>query len=133
MKGVEAYWEHWASLAQAGSPFSFLSVGKDQGSGGVGKKDDGDKGEESVDDEGGPRDDEESNKALTEPLGFAIDEGIPVPCECRTHAERTACLQDLAPGDNKTKRTFTKLVRLVDILEVSLIPVNQSSSKFVLF
>ena len=128
-EGVEAYWNHWVSLAQAGSPFSFLSVGKSQkdgGSGDAGKKD-------GVDDEEGLRDDEESNKALTEPLVFAIDEEIPVPCECRTFAERTACLQDLVPGDNKTSRSFVELVELVDLLEVSLIPVNQPFSKCVLF
>jgi len=134
MKGIEAYWNHWVSLAKAGSPFSFLSVDKGQGIGSsrdAGKKD-GVEGEEDVDDEGGPRDDEESNKALTEPLVFAIDEGILLPCECMTPAERSSCLQDLAPGDNETSKTFVKLVELVDALEVSVIPVNQPSSKFVL-
>lgn len=144
IKGVEAYWNHWVSLAQAGSPFSFLSFGKGKGSEhtvGAGKKVDGDKGEEGADDEGGPRDDdegepreeeEESDKSLTDPLVFAIDEGIPVPCQCKTHAERTACLQDLVPRNSKTNRAFIKLVGLVDLWEVSSIPVNQSSSKFVL-
>jgi hypothetical protein len=131
-EGVEAYWNHWVSLAEAGSPLSFISVGKSKGIGGsrnAGKKDDGDngdKGEEDIDDEG-------SNKAPTEPLVFAIDENILLPCECRTPAELTECLQDLAPGKDKTSRTFVKLVKYVDLLEVSLIPVNQPSTKFVLF
>ena len=78
------------------------------------------------DSKGARPDDEENTEAPTQPAAFAIDEGIPLLSGCSNTAERTMCLQSLAT-DTAAGRTFIRVVKMADALEVSLIPVIQSS------
>jgi cobalamin biosynthesis protein CobT len=104
----------------------------EQGDGDKGEQGDGDKGEQGDGDEAADEDkggevevdDEENNRAPTHHHAFEEDEGIPLPSQCTTPAERSVLLQQLAP-DTLLGRIFGKLVKLVDVLEVSSIPVIQ--------
>lgn len=98
-----------------------------------GAKEDADGGNDENGEKEGVDDDEEelrnaegSSKAPIGPLDFGIDEGVPIPCQCNTPAQRSTCLQSLAT-DTKVGHTFSKLVKLVDVLEVSVMLVTQSS------
>ena len=120
LEELEAYWNHWVSLAEAGSPLSFLRKGESQGDRDSGSEEKG--GASGGDDEDG-----RSIEPLTHSAFFAIDEGIPLPSECDTTAERTRCLQSLVSRDSGAGKVFIKLVKLVNATEVSLILVIQSS------
>ena len=94
MDEVKAYWKHWASMEQ----FYFL-----------GGSDTSRKGTE---------DNSTAEKPPPSP-SFAIDDNIPLPCECYSPSAKTNLLQTIAPKNGPGK-TFVNLVKLVDTLEVSL-------------
>lgn len=134
LKGIEAYWSHWVSLAEAESPFTFLSIeGSQDGNGSEAEGVKGNANDEDEEDGGEKRsggsksDDEESTRGPNQHPLFAVDEGMSLPSECSTPAERTAFLKSLAQ-DTPLGRVFGNLVMLVDATEVSLIPVIQSLS-----
>jgi len=143
LKEIEAYWNHWVSLAEAEASFSFLSRDEGQGNGddgnegmdGAGGENDGNEGGNNEDQGGNNGDqgeksdggDDEANKEPpTHSALFGVDEGIPLPSTCKTTAERTKCLLSLAP-DGELGRILLNLINLVDGIEVSLILVIQSS------
>jgi hypothetical protein len=91
---VKAYWKHWAPKEQ----FYFLD------------------GSTTFDE--GTDDNPTTEKPPSSPY-FAIDENIPLPCECYNPSAKTNLLQTIAPMNGPGK-TFVNLVKVVDTLEVSL-------------
>jgi len=113
LKDITAYWNHWASKGRKSDPFSFRPDnssygGKEGNSSGKGK---------DVDE-----DDEEEDDVTEKPLPpdhHDIDDDIPLPSQCKTPRLRTNCLQKLVPISNGTNKSFHRLVKMVNALEVS--------------
>jgi len=135
---IEAYWKDWVSRDEDGVPFSFLSIDGSDGGGGDGNEggngnedDEGDKGDDGRDlfsflSNSSTDEDHTGKKIPTPPTPECpIDHGIPLPCQCATHALRTICLEKLTPRFGITGKTFLTLVKLVDTLEVSSILSTQ--------
>ena len=131
LDGLKAYWEAWVSEEAKGYPFSFLS-GKEE------------EEEEEEEEEGKGQDqnqveneDEDQNQDQEEPYPTinkpstpssptpSINHGIPLPCQCDTPTACTICLQQLAPKDSNTGQAFHTLVKLVDSLMVSFLPMHE--------
>ena len=132
---LKAYWEAWVSEEAKGHPFSFLS-GKEKDEDeedededeGKGKGKGQDQNQVGSEDEDQNQDQEEPHSTINKPStpsssALKINYGIPLPCQCDTPTERTICLQGLAPKDSDTGQAFHALVKLVDSLKVSFLPI----------
>jgi hypothetical protein len=97
LEHLKQYWNHWVSSAEEDDPFCFLH-------------------EDHALDLPNSTDQDRSMEE-DDLLTLAIDEGLPLPCDCLTSAGKSNLLQTLAP-DSDYGQTCHHLIRLVDSLEV---------------
>jgi hypothetical protein len=98
LQHLKRYWDHWVDCAEANGPFCFLD------------EDHALEPSRSVD----QNSDIENEDSPTP----AIDEGLPLPCECSTTDERINLLHALAP-DSENGQTCHQIIKLLETLEVS--------------
>lgn len=122
LQDVSAYWKDWVSKDQEGDPFSFFSLDdnsdRDKGKGANdGDRDNGDGGAQ----EGAMEQPPSPPDNYLPDDHFSVDDDIPLPLSCKTPSQRTSCLQQLIYDHGEPNKTFHKLVKAVDTLEVSSI------------
>ena len=128
LQDVSAYWKDWVSKDQEGDPFSFFSLDdnsdRDKGKGANdGDRDNGDGGAQ----EGAMEQPPSPPDNYLPDDHFSVDDDIPLPLSCKTPSQRTSCLQQLIYDHGEPNKTFHKLVKAVDTLEVSSISMLGSA------
>ena len=137
---VEAYWKDWVLKESDGDPFSFRI---DKGKGREKKVVEEEEEEEEIQEDQKDQVDEDQEDQEKRPLAaekpaipptpaFDIDNGIPLPCQCKTPLSRTHLLQLLVQKWGSGK-AFHTLVKLVDDLEVGFIWITQISLYLISF
>ena len=125
VEDIKLYWQAWGRKQTNGDSFSFLSDRKGkQREQQEQEEEEQEEQEEQEEGKGQDGDEEDTHTIINKSLPSLIpesdiDSGIPLPCECDTSTMRTTCLQQLAPKSGSLKKTFHKLIGLVDALEVS--------------